>query len=107
MVELATITIGTTYTGNEPWVAEIEKFDRIYVETDYGSVGVAYTVGTQIYSSASFKKLLDEGKTMTTTTGEVYLLMQALGGSSLRHVKLSNSVFKGSNVSSLKIYGIK
>jgi len=95
MVELATIAMNTTYTGNEPWVAEIEKFDMIYLESNYG--GSNHSVLTQIYSSDTFKNLLDKA----ISGDPVYILDFS------RYVYIYNGYFSGSGISSLKIYGIK
>lgn len=101
MVELATIAMNTTYTGNEPWVAEMEKFDMIYLETNLNGVSDAYSMATQIYSLASFKKILDEGKQKT-----IYFLTRSFSGNN-QSVRISNGHFYGIGASSMKIYGVK
>ena len=106
MVELATIAMNTQYTGNEPWVARIEEFDMIYVESDYGTETGYNSVATQIYSSATFKDLLDKG--LAITSGSVYILIQVIDGSyKKRYVDMNSGRFSGEHISSLKIYGIK
>lgn len=106
MVELATLAMNTRYTGNEPWVARIEEFDMIYVESNYGTESGYYSVATQIYSSATFKDLLDKG--LAITSGSVYILVQSLDGSyHVRYVNMNNGNLSGEHISSLKIYGIK
>lgn len=110
---LATINRGDKYTGNESWVAQLDKYNLIYVEGVlgcYGSGQTLQTMPTAIYSPTAFKTMLDAGK--ATTTEHIAFLIQYSGNASnYRCFKMTAGYWgvhnTASNIPSIKIYGIK
>lgn len=114
---LAEISMGAQYTGNEAWVPQLGKYNLIYLEADFGSIGSAAmkTTPTAIYSPSAFKKMLDYGK--TTSADYVFFVTAISGGQTgtnltgYRGVRMNYGYWGvnngDANITKLKIYGIK